>query len=101
MGVYFMASIKVTNEREYRKYLDRADGIFSKYNGTYLAVDNGPEILEGRWPYSRAVLIRFATREEFEKWYLSDEYQEILQFRLSASECDTILFKEKSPSSIF
>jgi uncharacterized protein (DUF1330 family) len=95
MGVYFMASIKVINEQEYQKYLDRAGEIFSKYNGTYLAVDNGPEVLEGKWTYTRAVLIRFETREEFERWYHSDEYQEILQYRLSASECDTILFKEK------
>ncbi|RLE03768.1 MAG: DUF1330 domain-containing protein, partial [Bacteroidetes bacterium] len=28
-------------------------------------------------------------------WYRSDEYQEILQYRLSASECDTILIQGK------
>ena len=91
MNVYFMANIRITDEEEYQLYLDRSEEIFSRYKGTYLAVDNKPGILEGEWNYSRAVLIMFEKREDFDAWYRSDEYQEILQYRLSASECDTIL----------
>jgi len=59
MGVYFMASIKVNSELAYKSYQDKADSVFSKYKGTYLAVDSEPKVLEGEWNYSRAVLIRF------------------------------------------
>ncbi|RLD92710.1 MAG: hypothetical protein DRJ29_11060 [Bacteroidetes bacterium] len=45
--------------------------------------------------YSRAVLISFGRQEDFDAWYRSDEYQEILQYRLSGSECDTILIQGK------
>lgn len=93
MSVYFSASIRIEDKQEYQKYLDRASEIFAKYKGNYLAVDNKPEVLEGEWAYSRAVLIRFDSREDFDAWYSSDEYQEILQYRLSASECDSILIK--------
>lgn len=95
MSVYFMANIRIHNREEYQLYLDRADAVFSKYNGSYLAVDSAPEILEGEWEHSRAVLISFESREDFDAWYGSDEYQDILRFRLSASDCNTILIKGK------
>lgn len=95
MSLYFMANIKMKNKQAYQKYLDRAGEVFEKFRGTYLAVDNGPEVLEGEWNYSRAVLICFETRKDFDAWYQSDEYQEILQSRLLASECDTILIQGK------
>ncbi len=58
-------------------------------------MDNNPDLLEGGWNYSRAVLIRFDKKEDFDAWYQSGEYQEILQYRLSAAECDTILIQGK------
>jgi len=91
MSVYFMANILISDDQDYQLYLDRSEEIFARYKGTYLAVDNEPEVLEGEWSYSRAVLIRFDTTEDFDAWYRSDEYQEILQYRLSASKCDSIL----------
>jgi len=78
---------------EYQKYIDKSGDIFKKYNGEYLSVDNKPEILEGKWEYSRAVLIKFRSKIEFENWYNSDENQKILTHRLNAADCDTILAK--------
>jgi uncharacterized protein (DUF1330 family) len=88
-----MANIRILDEQEYQRYVDRTDEIFSRYNGTYLAVDKKPGVLEGKWNYSRAVLIRFASKADFEAWYFSPEYQEILRLRLSAAECDSILIE--------
>ena len=96
MSYYFMANIRISDPQEYQKYLDSSGEIFAKYKGTYLAVDNDTEVLEGDWTYSRAVLISFPSREDFLAWYNSAEYQEILKYRLSASECDTILIQGKS-----
>ena len=50
-----------------------------------------PEVPEGAWSYNRAVLIRFDCKEDFEDWYQSEDYQEILQYRSSAADFDTIL----------
>lgn len=93
MPYYFIANIKIHNEQEYKKYIVKSGKIFSRYNGEYLAVDNNPEVLEGDWKYSRTVIIKFDSREEFSNWYNSPEYQEILRHRLSSSDCDTILVK--------
>lgn len=91
MSVYFMASIRINSEQDYQLYLDRSEEVFARYKGSYLSVDNNPEVLEGEWKYSRVVLIRFEKQEDFDAWYRSEEYQDILKHRLFAAECDTIL----------
>jgi len=55
MSSYFIANIKLTNESIYKVYLEKCDEIFRKYNGEYLIVDSNPEILEGKWLYSKIV----------------------------------------------
>lgn len=47
MNCYFVAQILIEDEAEYRKYIEGADAVFQKYSGTYLAVDDNPEVLEG------------------------------------------------------
>jgi uncharacterized protein (DUF1330 family) len=93
MTHYFVAQIKIHDQDEYNKYLDKFDDIFSKYNGEYLAIDESPSLLEGDWNYTKSVLIKFNSKEEFEDWYYSEDYQKILKHRLNAAECDTILLK--------
>lgn len=95
MSYYFVASIRIRDEDEYQKYIDRAGEIFARYHGTYLAVDNEVKVLEGEWKYDRSVLIRFDSKEDFRAWYDSGDYQDILKYRLRAADCDTILVKGK------
>jgi len=93
MPYYFIANIKIHDESGYIKYIEKSGEIFSKYNGEYLAVDNNPDILEGNWQYTRTVIIKFETKEDFKNWYNSPEYKDILKYRLSSAHCDTILVK--------
>lgn len=93
MSYYFIAQIRITDETIYQKYIEGADKVFMQYNGRYLAVDNDPVVMEGNWDYTRTVLIEFETKEDFNAWYHSDDYQKILEHRLSAAECDSILVK--------
>jgi uncharacterized protein (DUF1330 family) len=93
MSYYFLAQIRIDNETEYQQYIDRAGEVFQRFNGTYLAVDGEPLLLEGNWDYTRMVLIRFDSKEDFNAWYRSAEYQKILKYRLKAARCDTILVK--------
>lgn len=94
MNCYFIANIKIKDELEYKKYLDKADEIFKKFKGKYLVVDNNPDVLEGNWRYSRVVVISFKTKKDFYNWYNSEDYKEILKHRLNAADCDSILTKE-------
>ena len=93
MTYYFVAQIRVNDPAEYEKYLDGFDDIFSRYKGEYLAIDESPALLEGEWNYSKSVLIKFSSEEDFKNWYYSEDYQKILKHRLKASRSDTILIK--------
>ena len=93
MTHYFVAQIKIHDQDEYNKYLDKFDDIFSKYKGEYLAIDDPPALLEGDWNYTKSVLVKFNSKEEFEDWYYSEDYQKILKHRLNAAKCDTILLE--------
>jgi uncharacterized protein (DUF1330 family) len=90
---YFVAQIRIQNHNEYEKYLESFDDIFSRYKGEYLAIDESPTLLEGDWNYTKSVLIKFKSKQDFEDWYYSDDYQKILKHRLNASKCDTILLE--------
>jgi uncharacterized protein (DUF1330 family) len=91
MSAYFIANITIHNQAEYQKYIERADGVFRKFNGRYLTVDDHPEVIEGEWPSARLVLIEFPDKASLKKWYDSDEYQEILQYRLSGARCNAVI----------
>jgi uncharacterized protein (DUF1330 family) len=93
MSYYFIAQIRIKDENEYQKYIDKAGDIFKKFKGKYLSVDNNPLILEGKWDLTRLVLIRFENEKDFKDWYYSSEYQSILKHRLKASDCITLLAK--------
>jgi uncharacterized protein (DUF1330 family) len=93
MTHYFVAQIRIHDQDEYNKYLDKFDDIFSRYKGEYLAIDESPALLEGEWNYTKSVLIKFHSKEEFEDWYYSEDYQRILKHRLNAADCDTILLE--------
>ncbi len=93
MSCYFIAQISIHDERQYRQYEDGFDDIFAKYDGKVLLVDDSPTVLEGTWPHSRVVLIRFPDEREARRWYDSDEYQMLAMHRRRASQADIILAK--------
>ena len=96
MSVFFIANIRMKNEEVYRPYLKDVDEILAKYSGEYLAVEDTPRVLEGEWPYTRLVLIRFPDEESLNRWYFSDAYQAILRYRLDGAQCDTIVVHGKA-----
>ena len=85
MSYYFIVRIVISDKEEYQKYLDKAGEIFKKYKGEYLVMDDEPMVLEGSWEQARMVLIRFNRRKDFWDWYYSEDYQEILKYRLNGS----------------
>lgn len=93
MYSYFIAQIKIHDWHEYESYLKGYDSIFRKYNGEVIAVDDNPIILEGAWPYTRTVIIRFTSQNETMRWYQSAEYQQLIKHRHKASKADIIIVK--------
>jgi uncharacterized protein (DUF1330 family) len=93
MSVYIVASIAVEDWDEYNKYQDGFLDVFAKYKGELLAVSDTPQVIEGQWPYTRAVILRFPDEAEARRWYESPEYQAIAQHRWRASKGTVIAFE--------
>ena len=86
MSVYIIANIKVEDRNEYAKYQEGFMEIFERYKGELLVVADDPQVVEGDWPYTRAVVIRFPSAEEARRWYQSPEYQALSQHRWCGSK---------------
>jgi uncharacterized protein (DUF1330 family) len=95
MSCYFVARIQIQDEAEYARYLARCDGVFARYDGRYLAVDESPIPLEGKPETGRMVLIEFPNETAFYRWYNAPEYREILAHRLSGARCTASLVRGK------
>ena len=62
MSVYLIAQINIHDRDRYGQYEAGFMEIFAQYGGEMLAVDESPTVLEGQWPHTRTVLIRFADK---------------------------------------
>ena len=93
MPVYIVASIRITDRAEYDKYQAGFMEIFAKYRGELLGVSDAPQVLEGEWPFTRAVLLRFPDEAEARRWYESPEYQELSRHRWNGSTGTVIGFE--------
>jgi len=93
MPVYLIAQIEITDREEYSTYEAGFLDIFAKYRGELVAIDEQPRTLEGEWPYTRTVLMRFPDEAEADRWYGSAEYQALAQHRIAASKGNVVLVK--------
>jgi uncharacterized protein (DUF1330 family) len=96
VSCFFIAQITVTDREEYQKYLDGYDEIFARYEGLVEVVDENPTLLEGEWPCTRTVVIRFPDETEARRWYDSPEYEKLAAHRPRASECNVVLVTRQS-----
>jgi uncharacterized protein (DUF1330 family) len=100
MSCYFIAQIQIHDQLEYDTYLAGFDKVFDRYQGEVLAVDDRVSVLEGNWPYTRSVLIRFPDQSAALKWYRSPEYQHLAQHRWNASTANIVLLEGRGDDPV-
>jgi uncharacterized protein (DUF1330 family) len=91
MSVYLIGQIEIHEREEYGKYQEGFLEIFSKYNGEVLVVEENHAVIEGEWPFTRTVVIRFPDENEAKRWYNSSEYQKLAEHRFRASNANIVM----------
>jgi uncharacterized protein (DUF1330 family) len=91
MPVYVLAELTIEDRAEYGRYEAGFMDVFQRFHGELLVVDENPVVVEGAWPHTRTVLIRFPDAAEAERWYRSAEYQAIAQHRFRASRANAVI----------
>ena len=89
--VILVAQIRIDDRETYRKYEAGFGEIFRKYKGEGVGFTEDPDVIEGEWPYTRTVLLRFPSKAEFHAWYDSEEYQELVKNRWASSKANIVL----------
>ena len=94
MSVYIIAQISIHDRDGYCRYEEGFMDVFAQFTGELLAVSENPTVVEGAWPCTRTVLMRFPSAEEARRWYTSPEYQAIAQHRFRASTGNAVVVEQ-------
>jgi len=93
LNAFIIATVTIHDAEGFEKYVEAFAALFGSYKGEVLVADGAPLLLEGSWPATRTVIIRFDSEAEALRWYHSDEYQAAIKLRIGASTVDMILAK--------
>ena len=93
MNAFIIAKVNIHDPVGFKEYESAFAALFGAYKAEVLVVDDAPRILEGQWPATRTVVIRFDDEAEAVRWYFSDQYKAAMKIRHGASTADMILAK--------
>ena len=93
MTVYAIAELRFTDRAAYDRYQLRFMDVFRRYQGTLLAADESPQLIEGQWDRDKVVLMSFPDEAAFRLRSESPEYQEISKDRRAGAETVVLLAK--------
>ena len=85
MPAYFVAELETTNQAGMDPYRAAVPATITQYGGRYVTRGGATELIEGGPEPKRIVILEFADKGAFKRWYDSPEYQKILPGRLDNS----------------
>ncbi len=93
MTVYAIAQLRFTDRAAYDRYQARFMEVFRRHQGTLLAADESPQVVEGQWDREKVVLMSFPDEATFNGWAQSPEYQDISKDRFAGADTVVLLVK--------
>ena len=91
--VYAIAQLTITDRALYRRYQERFMGVMKRFQGSLLAADEHPQVVEGSWNREKVVLLSFPDEAAFRQWAESPDYEEIARDRKAGSTAEILLVK--------
>jgi uncharacterized protein (DUF1330 family) len=86
MPTYVVGDIQITDPASYQAHIPRALASIARFGGRVIAGGGGKvDLLEGDPSPEWIFIIEFPTADAARRWYRSDDYQEALKVRRSAS----------------
>jgi uncharacterized protein (DUF1330 family) len=91
--VYLIAQLNIRDRGRYSQYVAGFMEILSRYGGRLLSVDESPDLIEGKWDFTRTVLLEFPSEAAVKSWYHSEDYQRLVQHRHASSDANIVVIK--------
>jgi len=83
---YLVAQITIRDPQGYEAYRSRTRPIIESFGGRFLVRGGTLHQLEGQAAFERLVIIEFPSLDAAQRFYGSDEYQELVPHRTANSE---------------
>tara|TARA_B100001123_G_C14618235_1_gene752703 strand:- start:29 stop:316 length:288 start_codon:yes stop_codon:yes gene_type:complete len=93
MSAYVVLQVNLKNKEGFKEYVEKVPEIIKKFNGKYLVRAGEFKTMEGKWDFTRNVILKFPSYDRAMEWYNSDEYKTIKQLRLDNTEGNLIIIK--------
>ena len=91
MAVYTIAQLKFTDEAAYRRYQAAFPAVFAAFDAAVVVADEAPVVLEGDWPFSKVVILRFPDEAEALRFANDPAYESIARDRKAGADGVVIL----------
>ena len=93
MTVYTIAQLKFTDLASYRRYQRAFPAVFRRFNGTLLAADETPAVIEGDWNRDKVVVLAFPDEVSARAFQDDPEYQAIARDRKAGADAIVLMVK--------
>ena len=99
MPTYIVGDIHITDTAAYQAHVPRALATIARFGGRVVAGGCRVDVLEGDPMPERIFIIEFPTADVARRCYRSEDYQEALKARLSASHGRVLLIEGNEVST--
>jgi uncharacterized protein (DUF1330 family) len=93
MPTYIIGDIHITDPAAYQAHVPRTLATIARFGGRIVAGGSRIDLLEGEPMPEQMFIIEFPNVNAARRWYQSDDYQEALKVRLSASHGRVLLIE--------
>jgi uncharacterized protein (DUF1330 family) len=93
LPAYVIAMVDVKDPVRYEDYRRLVLPTITAYGGRFVARGGRTELLEGKLPAGRLVIVEFPSVERAKEWWASPEYSEAKALRQATSEGSLIVIE--------
>jgi len=85
MAIIVVAQGTIKDRAKIDEYGAKAGPTIAASGAKIIAIDEDPEVIEGSIDNKRTIILEFESKDAFNAWYNSPEYQAALPLRLEAA----------------
>lgn len=82
---YVIVEVRVDDANQYEHYTQHSRPAVAAFGGRYIAA-GAPDVLEGRAPSPRVIIVEFDSAQRAREFYQSSAYQQAKRLRMGAAE---------------
>ena len=91
MPAYLVARIEVRDAAGFDAYREAVTPVIAQHGGRYLVRGGAMDVLEGKPPPGRLVVVEFPTMDAARAFYGSADYAPVLNLRLDSTDSEVVL----------